>query len=195
MMETAVVHHLVGETSFVKILGLLRHAKSDWSDGASRDFDRGLNERGRRGAAIIGDHIRAHGIHWDRLIASPAVRVKATLELALPEMPVIYDQRLYLASPDTILEVAEAHAGEGADEASAILMSGHNPGLQEVLLDLVSPSHENDLFREAIVKFPTATFAVLECEIDSWASMRPRCAKLVHFTRPRDLDPELGPER
>lgn len=176
-----------------KLLGLFRHAKSDWGDGAQRDFDRGLNERGVKGAAVMGDHIRAHGTQWDRLIGSPAIRVVDTLKGALPEMPAIYDERLYLASSDTILEVAQAHAGEGEDEAHSILVSGHNPGMQEVVLDLVSPSHENDLFREAVVKFPTATFAVLECNIESWSQLKPRCAKLIHFARPRDIDPDLGP--
>lgn len=177
-----------------KYLGILRHAKSDWGDGSTRDFDRGLNERGVRGAELMGDHIRSHGETWDRLIASPAVRVKATLEGGLPEMPVIYDERLYLASSDTIIEVIQTHAGEGEDEVEAILISGHNPGLLETILELVSPSHENELFREAVVKFPTASFAVIECDIDHWSSLKNYCGKLVHFVRPRDLDPELGPQ-
>jgi phosphohistidine phosphatase len=178
----------------MKIFGLLRHAKSDWDNTNQRDFDRGLNARGRKGAELIGAHIRDHGIKWDRLIASPAVRVKLTLEGALPDVTPIYDQRLYLASFDTIVETIEAHAGTGADEAKAILISGHNPGLQDVLLELVAPGKENDLFREAVVKFPTAAYAVLECDIEHWADLKRYCAKLVHFARPRDLDPELGPE-
>jgi len=175
----------------LKILGLLRHAKSEWDPGVSRDFDRGLNDRGIAGAKVIGTHIRGHGTKWDRLIASPAVRVTETLELGLPDVATVYDEKLYLASPDTILEVIAAHA---ADDPAAIMISGHNPGLQETILDLVAPARENDLFREAAVKFPTAAFAVLECKIDSWADLRVRCAELVHFARPRDLDPDLGPE-
>jgi len=179
-----------GKRFFVKVLGLLRHAKSEWDDMAKRDFDRGVNERGCRGAELIGNHIREHGVKWDRLIASPAVRVKQTLESCLPEITPVYDQKLYLASSDTIMEVAQEHAGN----ANAVLMSGHNPGLQETILELVSPARENDLFKEACVKFPTAAFAVLECKIDSWEDLRPRCATLVHLARPRDLDPELGPD-
>lgn len=177
-----------------KILGLLRHAKSDWDDTAQRDFDRGLNDRGRRGSRVIGKHIGEHGIKWDRLIASPAVRVTETLEQALPNIEPILDRRLYLASSDTILETVQDHAVVDGVEANTILVSGHNPGLQEVLLDLVSPARENDLFKEASVKFPTATFAVLECNIDSWADLKNYCGTLVHFARPRDLDPDLGPE-
>jgi len=178
----------------MKILGLLRHAKSDWDDTSQRDFDRGLNARGRKGAGLIGAHMRDHGIKWDALIASPAVRVKLTLEGALPEVTPIYDQRLYLASFDTIVETIEAHAASSSKEPRAILISGHNPGLQDVLLELVAPGKENDLFREAVVKFPTAAYAVLECEIEHWADLKRYCAKLVHFARPRDLDPALGPE-
>jgi phosphohistidine phosphatase len=182
----------------MKILGLLRHAKSDWDDTAQRDFDRGLNARGKKGAGIIGRHIRDHGIKWDRLLASPAVRVRLTLEGALPEITPIYDERLYLASFDTIVEVIEAHAGggdeEGAEEPGAILISGHNPGLQDVLLELVAPGKENALFKEAVVKFPTAAYAVLECDIAHWSELKRYCAELVHFARPRDFDPALGPE-
>ncbi len=178
----------------MKTLGLLRHAKSDWDDPSQRDFDRGLNERGRKGARVIGRHIREHGPEWDMVLASPAVRVTATLEGAqLPREP-IYDQRLYLASYDTIIETIEAHAGKGADEAQSVLIVGHNPGLQDVLLELVAPAKENPLFREAVVKFPTAAYAVLECEIDHWSQLKRYCAEVTHFIRPRDLDPALAPK-
>ena len=50
------------------------------------------------------------------------------------------------------------------------------------------------LFDEAKVKFPTAAFAVFELDIDDWSQLKEGCGKLVHFARPRDLDPELGPE-
>lgn len=177
----------------MKSLGLLRHAKSDWDDTAQRDFDRGLNERGRKGARLIGRHIREHGPHWDMVLASPAVRVTATLDGAgLPQQPV-FDQRLYLASFDTIVETIEAHAGKGDDEAQSVLIVGHNPGLQDVLLELVAPAKENPLFREAVVKFPTAAYAILECDIASWSELKRYCAEVVHFMRPRDLDPSLAP--
>lgn len=174
----------------VKTLGLLRHAKSDWDDASQRDFDRGLNNRGRRGAGLIGRHIIEHGIEWDALLASPAERVRLTIASALPHFDPVFDKRLYLASADTILETVEAHGGDH----DAVLVAGHNPGLQDVLLELVSPSKENDLFREASVKFPTATFAVIECDIEGWGELRKFVGELVHFARPRDLDPELGPE-
>ncbi len=174
----------------MKILGLLRHAKSDWGQSDKRDFDRGLNARGCKGARLIGEHIREHGVKWEHLLASPAERVRTTLaEAAIGPEP-RWDQRLYLASTDMIMDVLR----ECGDEADAILLSGHNPGLGDMVLELVSPKEENALFDEAKVKFPTATFAVFELDIDDWSDLRTECGKLVHFARPRDLDPELGPE-
>lgn len=174
----------------MKILGLLRHAKSDWDDLAKRDFDRGLNDRGRKGARLIGEHIRDHGVKWDLMLASPAERVKQTIATAFPDAEPQWVEQLYLASGETILDSVSAHSGD----ADAVLVVGHNPGLQEVLLELVAPRNENDLFDEASTKFPTAAFAVFECDIDDWAELQKGCGKLVHFARPRDLDPELGPE-
>lgn len=171
----------------MKTLGLLRHAKSDWGQSDKRDFDRGLNGRGRRGAALMGDHIRAHGPRWDHLIASPAERVKRTLESAKLDVDPHWDERLYLASTDTILEILRETDGE------AVLVVGHNPGLGDMVLELVAPSRENALFDAAKVKFPTAAYAVLELAIDDWADIRPECGSLLHFKRPRDLDPDLGP--
>ena len=174
----------------MKILGLLRHAKSDWDESDKRDFDRGLNDRGHRGAKAIGEHIIEHGISWDRLIASPAERVKLTLADALPALEPQWDERLYLAGTDTIMDVLRECGGD----AGAVLLAGHNPGLGDMLFELVAPKNENDLYDEAKIKFPTAAYAVYELDIESWADLRDGCGKLVHFARPRDLDEELGPE-
>ncbi|MBY6128250.1 histidine phosphatase family protein [Qipengyuania aquimaris] len=174
----------------MKVLGLLRHAKSDWGQSDKRDFDRGLNARGRKGAGLIGKHIRDHGVKWDKLVASPAERVRITLEEAALDLEPEWDRRLYLASTDTIFDVIREDGGD----ADALLLAGHNPGFGDMVFELVSPKNENDLFDEAKVKFPTAAFAVFELDIDDWEDLAEGCGKLVHFARPRDLDPELGPE-
>lgn len=174
----------------MKRLGLLRHAKSDWGESDKRDFDRGLNKRGKRGSRVIADHIRNRSDNWDVVIASPAERVRLTLEYGLPELDVTWDKRLYLASTDTIFDVLHDDGGD----ADAVLLAGHNPGLGDMVLELVAPENENAAFDEAKQKFPTAAYAVFELDIDDWSQAKPGCGKLVHFKRPRDLDAELGPE-
>lgn len=175
----------------MKLLGLLRHAKSDWDDLTLRDFDRGLNARGRRGAALMGAHIVAQGAPWEAVIASPAARVKATLKAAGLSQPVTFVDDAYLGDAATLLALLRNHGGE----AQAVLLVAHNPGLQELVMELVSPNSETGLFGELLEKFPTAAFAVLELDIDTWDQCRQGCGKLVHFARPRDLDPALGPGR
>ena len=175
----------------MKVLGLLRHAKSDFDDLALRDFDRGLNQRGRRGAAAIGAHARVLGLAWDRVLASPAERVRATLAASNLGGTVQFDERLYLADAAMLISVLR----EAGPEPERIMLAGHNPGLHELVFRLVGPEQENALFEEASEKFPTATLAVLELDIDDWGDFSAGCGTLIHFVRPRDLDPALGPER
>src|SRR5712671_3394495 len=72
-----------------------------------RDFDRALNERGRKDAAKIGAYMAHHALFPDRVIVSPARRARETWEhmskafSALP--PVDYDERLYEGGPDAVL--------------------------------------------------------------------------------------------
>ena len=167
----------------MKRLGLLRHAKSDWDDAAVRDFDRGINDRGRRGAAAIGQHIAAIGYRWDAIVASPAERVRLTLEASGLSLAPQFDERVYLADAEGLLSVLHAIVGE----PEAVLLVGHNPGLHELLFRLVDPATEDPLFTQAAERFPTAAFAVLELPIDQWRDLEPGRATLAHFARPRDL--------
>jgi phosphohistidine phosphatase len=178
----------------VKTLALIRHAKSDWSDARARDFDRPLNARGQRGAAAMGHHVCQGRWRFDRIIASPAVRVAETMEIASRAwgrtFPIGWDRRIYLASSATLIDLLREVSGDPA----SLLMIGHNPGLEDLIFDLVPDDGTSPLRAIVEQKFPTATFAVLECAVDRWADIGPGCARLVELTRPRDLDPTLGPE-
>ncbi len=178
----------------MKTLGLFRHAKSDWHDAVARDFDRPLNARGRRGAAVMGRHIFDHGIAWQRVLASPAVRAAQTIELAAAEfqltIPLEWDRRIYLASSATLADVLR----EQSDEIDRVLMVGHNPSLEDLIFDLVPDDGSSPLRASVEEKFPTATYAVMELAIDRWEDLDDGCATLVHLMRPRDIDADLGPQ-
>lgn len=178
----------------MKLLGLFRHAKSDWLDPRARDFDRPLNDRGKKGAAIMGRHIRDHGVRWDRVIASPAIRCAETIEIAVEAaarpIAINWDRRIYLASSATLADLLRELEGD----PKAVLMVGHNPGLEDLIFDLVPDDGSSPLRDIVETKFPTAAFAVLHLDIDRWSDLADNCGRLVHLTRPRDLDPALGPE-
>ncbi|MDP3906864.1 histidine phosphatase family protein [Novosphingobium sp.] len=179
----------------MKLLGLFRHAKSDWHDPRARDFDRPLNRRGRTGAAVMGRHIRDSGYAWHRVIASPAIRCAETIEIACQaaQRPIAinWDRRIYLASSATLADLLREQDGD----PQGILMVGHNPGLEDLIFDLVPDDGSSPLRDVVEAKFPTAAYAVLELDIDRWSDLKDGCGRLVSLTRPRDLDPELGPQR
>ncbi|MDI1296095.1 MAG: histidine phosphatase family protein [bacterium] len=177
----------------MKRLTLLRHAKSDWDDPVARDFDRPLNRRGGKAALLIGQFAKSKKMHFDTLVASPAVRVVQTLETFFQgygeTIDTRWDRRIYLASAPTLFDVVR----DLPDSADNALLVGHNPGLEELILDLVADDGANPLREDVEIKFPTASLAVMDLAIDSWKDARENMASLVSFTRPRDLDPALGP--
>ncbi|MHC9419355.1 SixA phosphatase family protein [Sphingomonas citri] len=177
----------------MKTLTLLRHAKSGWDDAVPRDLDRPLNPKGRRAAQAMGREIKAMELDFDRVIASPAVRVRETIEelerglgrALAPE----WDRRLYLASTATLLDVMH----EQDDSAETLLLVGHNPGLAELVLALVpeAPGGLRDAVEE---KYPTATLAEMTFTVDGWGAVAGGGATLTRFVRPRDIDATLGPD-
>lgn len=175
----------------MKRLFLLRHAKSDWTDAVRRDFDRPLNERGRRAARTIGAHMAAEGIGFDRVIASPAVRVRDTLEEVARgggEVAPNFDDRIYLAPASTLLDLVR----QTDDGVERLLLVGHNPGLEELALELGREDDGGPMRREVEIKYPTATLAEIVLDEPRWRDVSR--GRIVRFVRPRDLDPELGPD-
>ncbi|MDQ1228896.1 histidine phosphatase family protein [Sphingomonas sp. SORGH_AS_0879] len=175
----------------MKTLTLLRHAKSSWDDPVSRDFDRPLNAKGRRAAAMIGRHLKSLDITFDHILASPAVRVMETLDEVWGgygrRLEPMWDKTLYLASAASLLDRVQALP----DDADHVLMVGHNPGLEDLVLDLTLASELRERVED---KYPTATVAQMTLPIDRWNEAQPHSATLVAFIRPRDLDPTLGPD-
>jgi phosphohistidine phosphatase len=176
----------------MKSLTLLRHAKSGWDDPVTRDFDRPLNPRGRRAARTVGAEMKAQGLGFDLVLASPARRVTETLEEVAAGYGAIvprYDERLYLAPAAILLDIVR-HAPDGVDR---LLVVGHNPGMEELALRLAR--RDSDSLRgEVEIKYPTGTMAEIELPVERWAEVREGAGRIVRFIRPRDLDPELGPD-
>jgi phosphohistidine phosphatase len=177
----------------MKTLTLFRHGKSGWDSPVSRDFDRPINERGSAGSRLLGQHLRQAGWSFDHVVSSPAVRCTETLEAFWEGYGETkhpnWDRRVYLASGVTLFDVVT----DFPDTASSVLLCGHNPGLEDLVLMLV-PDTKGDALRDAIeTKFPTAAAAELKFDVESWHSIREGMAVFSQLVRPRDLNPALGP--
>lgn len=180
----------------MKTLTLLRHAKSGWDDPVLRDFDRPLNAKGLRAAATVGRKAQEIGLEIDRLVASPAARVVQTLDGFFDglgrNIEPVWDRRIYLASSATLLDIVR----ETDASVNHLMLAGHNPGLEDLVLDLIADDGSSPLRDTVESKFPTASLAQISFDGDDWASLTPDSgATLDLFLRPRDLDPALGPDR
>ncbi len=166
-------------------LMLLRHAKSDWSQGG-RDHDRDLSERGRIAAPRIGSYLAEHALVPDCVIVSTARRTRETWKLvaaALPAKPrPVFDERIYEATPDNILTAIR----ETPASCRCLLVVGHNPGLQALALRLIKGGNKDDLAR-LMDKFPTGGLAIIDIQQDDWFSLHAGSGRLESFVTPRGL--------
>lgn len=178
----------------MKRLTLLRHAKSGEDLAARRDFDRQLNGKGRRAARAIGRHMRDSALAFDSVIASPATRVMETVEEVGAGygagLDPAWERRIYLASAADLLDVVH----EEPDSTLSLLLVGHNPGLEQLVLLLVSDRADDDARGRVEEKYPTASLAEIALDVAHWADVSPGRGRLTRFVRPRDLDPTLGPD-
>jgi phosphohistidine phosphatase len=162
-------------------LMLLRHAKSDWPAGVD-DKDRPLAPRGRRACVQLGEALVAGGLRPDLVLCSSALRTRQTVErlaAALPpDVPVVVEDRLYLAAPGDLLE----RLHDLDDGVPSVLLVGHNPGVH-ALARLLLPRAE----RDCLPTFPTAALAVQDAAVARWADLGPGTTRLVSFTTPRSL--------
>lgn len=158
-------------------LVVLRHAKSAWPDGVA-DHERPLAPRGRRDAPVAGRMLAEADCLPDLALCSTAARARGTWELASAEWgtppPVRHDERLYAADVPDLLEVVH----EVPPEVETLLLVGHNPGLEDLVLTLAGDGLD-DTLDEVRTKFPTSAIAVLAWHGATWHALAPGTALLT----------------
>src|SRR5262249_60023718 len=82
---------------------LMRHAKSSYPPGVA-DHDRPLAPRGIREAGLAGDWLRTNAPHIDAVLCSTATRARRTLTDTGIDATVRYSERLYDATPGTMID-------------------------------------------------------------------------------------------
>jgi phosphohistidine phosphatase len=167
-------------------LMLLRHAKSSWSSPGMQDAARPLSGRGEAAARLMGGYMARHSLVPERVLCSPARRTRETWAAIAAQwstdMDIIFDQRLYAAPAQVVLSVVRAQD----DAARALLVIGHNPGLQEAA-ELLIAAGDVELRERLREKFPTAALAVIDFTIDKWNSIHERSGRLDRYITPRSI--------
>ena len=162
----------------MKYLLVLRHAKSSWKDEALGDFDRPLNNRGKRDAPRMGRLLADMDLIPDLIITSGAKRAKSTAKAAADssgyEGEIDVRSQLYMAMPDDYFAVLN----EVPDSNERVMVVGHNPGVEELLEQLTGIWE----------RMPTAALAHLGLDIESWQGVDfDTTAKLIGVWRPKEL--------
>lgn len=171
----------------MKRLAVLRHAKSSWDEPKLDDFNRPLNERGWEAARRMGRELRRRRMRFDLVLASPAARVRETID-GLQEKfefdaPIRFEQQIYAATEGTLLELVRRFA----DKISAPLCVGHNPGLERLILELARDDRKG--LRDRIAhKYPTGALAVIELPVKRWTDVEPGSGEVVELILPKELD-------
>lgn len=165
----------------MKNLLLIRHGKSSWNSPTLSDHDRPLNDRGKHDAPRMGATLAQRGITPDVILSSTAVRAISTAKIVAAELGfspdnIITDPDIYLASPGTLIRIAQQ-----IDESTqTALIFGHNPGMHELAIELSGG--------EYIEHFPTLSVARLELNVEYWGEISPGSGLLLEHLFPKMLD-------
>lgn len=146
----------------MKILYLVRHAKSSRDDPSLPDRDRPLDDRGKQDAQKMGRRLAKRNLKSDLLVSSPALRALTTAQLIAKELgferqDIVVDDRLYASSPDDLLAVIRALDRK----FDRVMLFGHNPEFTDLAHRLSSQ----------IVDMPTSAVAEFSFDTKAWSDV------------------------
>ena len=170
----------------MKRLSILRHAKSSWDDANLEDLNRPLNNRGRKSARRIGREFKRRGVHFDLVLASPAARVRETIDGLREELEINaeirFEAALYLAAGAALMRTVR----QIPEAFRAPLLVGHNPGLQQFILELTGADRHG--WRDRVIeKLPTAAFVQIELAALHWREVTDGNGYISELMFPKEL--------
>lgn len=162
-----------------KTLLLIRHAKSSWDIGSLNDFERPLNDRGKKDAPAMAKRLLHKKINIDAFVSSPAKRAKKTAELfskeyGKAEEDIVFVTKLYHASPEIFLEVIE----ELDNRFNTVAIFSHNMGITEFANTLVK-----DL---QIDNMPTCSIFAVTINASKWSDFKNEKRNFLFFDYPKN---------
>ena len=160
----------------MRILMLVRHAKSSWDYPELSDFERPLNPRGRRDAPAIAARLKKAGLAPDRLVSSPALRAITTAHLfaqafGLRIEDIELNSNIYEASPQALIHLIRLFP----DEDREVMLFGHNPGISQAAHVLAECPFD---------EMATTGAARIELNVKSWAQVKPGVGKVLRYEQP-----------
>jgi len=170
--------YLSFKESIIKTLYLIRHAKSDWSDGSLSDFERGLKKRGHKDLDTISSYMSLQQLKPDLIISSLALRAQTTADQLGKKIDyegrIHYMEELYNSRPETLMNVLTLQD----DSYETIFLVGHNPELTEFV---------NFLVEDNFGKMPSLGVVAINLNITTWADIGEKCGEIDFFIQPKQF--------
>jgi phosphohistidine phosphatase len=163
----------------VRTLLLMRHAKSDYPEGVT-DRDRPLAPRGERDAVAAATWLGATYPRVDDVVVSPACRAQQTWALVSSQVhagTVRQDARVYDDWGERLQDVVMSLPAQ----ATTALIVGHNPGIEDLAIDL-GRSGDAAARERMASKYPTCAIATIGF-LGPWTDLAR--TTLLAFTVPR----------
>lgn len=168
---------------------LLRHAKSSWSDDTLTDHERPLSKRGTRDAKRMAVYFEDQRLCPDYVLCSSATRARKSYALIARrfkhEPELVVDGALYLPTAQGLLDAIR----NVPEHAKCVLVVGHSPSLDAVMLGCVS-KRQPESRAQIAAKFPTGSLCVLELDAASFGALGKKAARIAALVTPADLDPQ-----
>jgi phosphohistidine phosphatase len=165
----------------MKTIYLIRHAKSSRSCPDLDDFERPLNDRGRRDVASLGRRLAELQVEPDVVVSSPATRAAATARsiaqaIGYPADGIRYREAVYGGGIDGLMRVT----AELEETVNTAILVGHNPSMTEFAAYLGGSD---------VGKLRTCGLFGAELNIPSWDQLAPGCGETKVFESPREAKP------
>jgi phosphohistidine phosphatase len=162
----------------MKLVLILRHAKSSWKDTGISDHSRPLNQRGKKAAPLMGQLLFQEDLVPDVILSSTARRAKDTAGLVADasgfDGEVHYLESFYHAESSDYLDALSSLPSD----INTAMIVGHNPGL-EMLLEMLTGQDE---------RLPTAALALIQLPIQLWSQLTDEAeGELLDLWLPRAL--------
>lgn len=163
------------------LLYLLRHANAQPWSLLGNDYARSLSAQGTRHAQLVSGWVLATLSPPDTILCSPAKRTRETLAPLLALWPQLlsstdYVDSMYGASLNMLLTLAE----DAFSYSERLLMIGHNPGIENLLRNVLQQEQTVRVHRMA-----TGTLAVIEFSGDF--NRDGNAVKLMHLIHRKDF--------
>jgi phosphohistidine phosphatase len=162
----------------LKTLFIIRHAKSSWDISTLNDFERPLNDRGKKDAPIMAQRLLDKKITIDAFISSPAKRAKKTAELFClvynkKEEDIIFISALYHANTEVFFETIE----QIDDKHNSVAIFSHNPGITAFVNELVQSIKIDNM--------PTCGVFAVKTDIAKWKEFNKATKEFLFFDYPK----------